>query len=101
MYIGSNKNGIESSKRVTDLLNGLALLYFNTCKGVKGCLHSKGGVKISVVFDLLLPLTGEVLYMDVYIYICMKHIFTHIFIVCMIYVYIHVYRYVIYLCIYL
>jgi hypothetical protein len=60
MYVGNNKNGIEGSKRVQDLLSGLALLYFNTCKGVKGCLHSKGGVKISVILDLLIPLTGEI-----------------------------------------
>ena len=49
--------GIKPSKRIQDLLDGLAQLFYNTCKGVKGCLHSKGGEKISMVFDLLLPLS--------------------------------------------
>ena len=49
--------GIKPSKRIQDLLDGLAQLFYNTCKGVKGCLHSKGGEKISMVLDLLLPLS--------------------------------------------
>ena len=46
-------SGIIPSKRIQDLLDGLALLFFSTCKGVKSCLHSKGGDKLSVVLDLL------------------------------------------------
>jgi hypothetical protein len=51
--------GIQPSKRIQDLLDGLAQLFFNTCKGVKGCLHSKGGEKISMVLDLLLPFSSS------------------------------------------
>ena len=59
----NNGNEIERkpSKRIQDLLDGLALLFFSTCKGVKGCLHSKGGDKLSVVFDLLLALPLSVM----------------------------------------
>jgi hypothetical protein len=39
LWIGNNKNGIEASRRVQDLLGGLSLLYFNTCKGVKGKVY--------------------------------------------------------------
>ena len=52
--------GVIPSKRIQDLLDGLALLFFSTCKGVKGCLHSKGGEKLSVVLDLLFSLTVSV-----------------------------------------
>ena len=51
--------GIQPSKRIQDLLDGLAQLFYNTCKGVKGCLHSKGGEKISMVLDLLLPFSSS------------------------------------------
>ena len=51
-----NQSGIKPSKRIQDLLDGLSLLFFSTCKGVKGCLHSKGGDKLSVIMDLLLPI---------------------------------------------
>ena len=59
----ANGNEIEKkpSKRIQDLLDGLALLFFNTCKGVKGCLHSKGGDKLSAVFDLLQALPVSVM----------------------------------------
>lgn len=52
-------SGIQPSKRIQDLLDGLAQLFYNTCKGVKGCLHSKGGEKISMVLDLLLPFSSS------------------------------------------
>ena len=43
------------SKRVDNLLDGLAGLYFSTCKGVRGCLHSQGGARLSSVMDTILP----------------------------------------------
>ena len=52
--------GIQPTKRIQDLLDGLALLFYTTCKGVKGCLHSKGGSKLSIVFDFLLPVESSV-----------------------------------------
>ena len=53
----NKKNGyMVPNKRIQDLLDGLALLFFNISKGVKGCLHSKGGDRLSVIFDLLLSL---------------------------------------------
>jgi hypothetical protein len=55
-----SRKGIEATKRIQDLMDGLALLYFNTCKGVKGCLHSKGGAKLSIVLDLLMPLPSNI-----------------------------------------
>ena len=56
-----NQCGMKPSKRIQDLLDGLSLLFFSTCKGVKGCLHSKGGDKLSVVMDLLLPISTSTL----------------------------------------
>jgi hypothetical protein len=53
--------GIQPSKRIKDLLDGLALLFYTTSKGVKGCLHSKGGGKLSIVFDFLLPVEASVI----------------------------------------
>jgi hypothetical protein len=55
------QTGIQPSKRIKDLLDGLALLFYTTSKGVKGCLHSKGGSKLSIVFDFLLPLETSVI----------------------------------------
>ena len=52
---------VTPGKRVRDLLDGLSLLFNSTVKGVKGCLHSKGGNKLSVVFDLLIALNVSVL----------------------------------------
>lgn len=41
--------------RVCDILEGVSLLLFHTCKGVKGCLHSDGGARLSVSLSFVLP----------------------------------------------
>lgn len=38
-------------KRLRDLLDGIVLLVFNCCKGVKGCLHSFADLILPVVLD--------------------------------------------------
>ena len=51
----SNGGELVLSKRVDNLLDGLAGLYFSTCKGVRGCLHSQGGARLTSVMDTILP----------------------------------------------
>ena len=51
----SNGGEVVLSKRVDNLLDGLAGLYFSTCKGVRGCLHSQGGARLTSVMDTILP----------------------------------------------
>ena len=46
---------VALSKRIDNLLDGLAALHFNTIRGVRGCLHSQGGAKLTAVLDTVLP----------------------------------------------
>ena len=48
-------------KRIRDVLDGAALLLSQSCQGVKGCLHSKGGSKLSDLLSSLQPLSGEMM----------------------------------------
>lgn len=52
------EDGVALTPRVQDLLGGVAQLLFTTCKGVKGCFHSKGGKMLSVPLAMMLPLSG-------------------------------------------
>ena len=52
--IDEGSEWLESS-RLKDLLSGVSRLFFFSCKGVKGCLHSKGISKLNLLLSLLLP----------------------------------------------
>jgi hypothetical protein len=43
-------------KKVRDIIDGVALLTFYSCKGVKGCLHSEATNKVSVLLELIFPI---------------------------------------------
>ena len=44
-----------SDSRMVDLLEGVGLLMFQSCRGVKGCLHSKAAGKLESLLHIALP----------------------------------------------
>eukprot|EP01041_Mallomonas_annulata_P001346 gene1346-2596_t len=62
-YERNNEENIQIStlpKRLSEIISGISLLLFYSCKGVKGCLHSKGGQKLQILLNLLLPLPPSI-----------------------------------------
>jgi hypothetical protein len=47
----------ELPKHLQDVVDGVTSLYSESCAGIRGCLHSSGGEKVSELLSLLLPLT--------------------------------------------
>lgn len=46
-------------RRMLDVIDGVSVLLFQSMKGVRGCLHSGGGRKLSAALELLTPLQRE------------------------------------------
>jgi hypothetical protein len=45
--------------RLTNIIEGVALLLFYTARGIKGCLHSKGAAKVALPFQVAVPITSD------------------------------------------
>jgi len=46
----------KAPRRIKDILDGVALLFFGTLKGIKNNMHSQGSKKFTILLELLLPL---------------------------------------------
>ena len=52
---------VQIPSRVKHVFSGVAQLLFTTFKGVRGCLHSKGGKLLTAPLALLVPLSEQVM----------------------------------------